>query len=257
MDPVEIEQSEESEVITRRHASCPSNIIYNDEISTQIYTDEIALIENNLKAIGIRVEHISSSDKIQNVFDLARQSFDPFSKKIDEQDLFPEIPEAGETDEETRIAMKSVQGDTLGDCIVTLKEKYIKINNRKLKVPGNPEFQTFYNGKLFRFNTAEDLKKFTLHPELYLPNTEPIVTEYKILIVGPKNCGKSTICTKLSEEFGIPYIDLSEIPVPELPKKEPKIITNEEGDEDIEEEETIEDTEEMRNQRLSDSIVII
>ncbi|XP_050304296.1 adenylate kinase 9-like [Anthonomus grandis grandis] len=96
-------------------------------------------------------------------------------------------------------------GETLDFCPVSFIEHFVLWR-------GKEDFAVKYNEKVFLMATAEDMQKFLADPLKYLP--QGYTTKFpplRVCVLGVSGCGKSRVAKKISENYGLIYLDYDEI----------------------------------------------
>jgi len=76
---------------------------------------------------------------------------------------------------------------------------------------GKPEFGCEYNGNVFVFDSEETQKRFLAYPRRYLNSPPKMPKQFRLGVIGPRRSGKKTQAKLLSEKYGWPIINISDI----------------------------------------------
>ena len=108
---------------------------------------------------------------------------------------------------------------------------------RKILIPGSPEYQCRYRERFYRFSSEETKKAFFDNPLKYLPTARRKlkIPPPRVLIVGPRGCGKSTQARYLAEKLNIFHVKFRDY-LQELIIGKTKVRIDTERDEDKEDE---------------------
>jgi len=78
-------------------------------------------------------------------------------------------------------------------------------------VVGKGEFPCAYGGRVFVFDSEENMNKFYDNPKKYVNKRPEMPKEYNIAILGPRRSGKNYVAEFLSERYGWKVVDVEEI----------------------------------------------
>ena len=78
-------------------------------------------------------------------------------------------------------------------------------------VVGKGEFPCAYGGRVFVFDSEENMNKFYDNPKKYVNKRPEMPKEYNIAILGPKKSGKHHVADLLADRYGWKVVDIEEI----------------------------------------------
>jgi adenylate/nucleoside-diphosphate kinase len=83
--------------------------------------------------------------------------------------------------------------------------------SRKRVVTGKTEFSCDYAGRVFLFDSEENLNLFMETPKKFINNVPKMPETYNIAIVGPRQSGKKTLANIINELYKWKIIDIEKI----------------------------------------------
>ena len=118
--------------------------------------------------------------------------------------LNKEDSEMEEAMEEKNALEAKPWGDTKQFCPVSLKQSNIL-------APGKEDFGVRYRERLYSFVSQEAKDAFSLAPDTFIAVNEPLQPPpIRVLILGPRYSGKTTVGAKIAEKLGLFFISFHE-----------------------------------------------